>query len=34
MTTMIEPITGEELLGYMSAMTGNLPFGEPDTSLE
>lgn len=34
MTTMIEPITGEELLGYMSAMTSDLPLGEPDTTLE
>lgn len=33
MTTMIEPITGEELLGYMAAMTTDLPFGDPDTEV-
>lgn len=34
MTTMVEPITGEELLGYVSAMTTDLPLGEPDTHVE
>ena len=29
MTVMTEPITDEELLGYLSAMTGDMPVGEP-----
>jgi hypothetical protein len=29
MTTMVEPITGEELLGYISAMLTDVPWGEP-----
>lgn len=34
MTTMVEPITGEELLGYLAAMTTDLPLGEPDTTID
>lgn len=34
MTTMVEPITDEELLGYISAMLTDEPLGEPATSLD
>ncbi len=34
MTTMLEPITGEELLGYLAAMTTDGPLGEPETAVE
>lgn len=33
MTTMVEPITDEELLGYVFAMLTDGPWGEPATSL-
>lgn len=33
MTTILEPITEEEFLGYLSAMMENLPWGEPMTAL-
>jgi hypothetical protein len=26
---MVEPITGDELLGYLSAMLGDQPWGDP-----
>lgn len=31
MTTMMEPISEEELLGYLAAMSTDLPWGEPDS---
>jgi hypothetical protein len=34
MTTMMEPISEDELLGYMAAMMGDLPWGEPVTALD
>jgi hypothetical protein len=34
MTTMLEPISGEELLGYLAAMSMDLPLGEPETELD
>jgi hypothetical protein len=29
MTVTVEPITGEEMVGYISAMASNQPWGEP-----
>lgn len=34
MTTMLEPISGEDLLGYLSAMTTDVPLGDPETALD
>ena len=34
MTTMLEPISDEEFLGYLSAMLGDGPLGEPQTTLD
>lgn len=34
MTMMPEPISGEDLLGYMSAMSADLPLGDPLTVIE
>jgi hypothetical protein len=34
MTTMLEPITEEELLGYMSAMLADGPWGEPVAAVD
>ena len=34
MTVSTEAITEEEFLGYMSAMLGNLPWGEPVAALD
>lgn len=32
--TRLEPITDEEFLGYLSAMLGDGPWGEAQTSLD
>ena len=34
MTTTVEPISEEEMLGYLSAMLSNGPLGEPSSSLD
>lgn len=34
MTTMVEPITDEEFLGYFSAMFTDAPWGEPAIRVE
>lgn len=34
MTIATEPITEDELLGYMSAMLADVPWGEPVTALD
>lgn len=34
MTTMVEPITEQELIGYLAAMLGDQPLGDPATSVE
>lgn len=34
MTTMLEPITGDELVGYFAAMLNDEPWGEPCCSGE
>lgn len=34
MTTMVEPISQQDLVGYLAAMLGDQPLGDPATSIE
>ena len=34
MTTMVEPITEQEFVGYLAAMLGDRPLGDPAVSPE
>lgn len=34
MTTTVQPITGEELVGYVCAMAADQPWGEPDMAVD